>query len=193
MKTRSVARMSICASVMAMMLLGSACVGGIDESLNSPISNNDTYAVLGYLWGGARSAILREREPSTNAFNLALSYALPCTRGGSGSYRGSLVGTKTAGTGSGTLAVVGTLVDCQFDDITSVRVVAAPTVTVAGTVAITGDTWGAVSVRLVASAVTINGVACPGGVDVMITGTSPSAQATSTGTACGRVGAVILP
>ena len=174
-------------------MFGMACGAGIDESLTSPISNNDTYAVLGYLWGGARSAILREREPATDSFALALSYALPCTRGGSGSYQGTLSGSKAAGTGSGALAVTGTLADCQFDDITTVRVVTAPNVTVTGTVAIAGDTWAAINVHMVASAVTINGVTCPGGVDVTITGTSPSSQPTSTGTACGRTGAVSLP
>ncbi|CAN5159038.1 hypothetical protein BH09GEM1_BH09GEM1_31960 [soil metagenome] len=181
------------ATLLLLPILASGCVGGIDESLNSPISNNDTYATIGYLWSGARSAILREREPSTDAFSLALSFALPCARGGSGSYRGTLSGTKASGTGSGTLAVTGVLVECQFDDITIVRIVSAPNVTVTGTIAVAGDQWSAINIHLVASAVTINGVACPGGVDVTITGSSPSSQSTSTGAACGRTGAVALP
>jgi hypothetical protein len=193
MKTRGWPRALRSAVVVLVAALGAGCAGGIDESLNSPISNNDTYAVLGYLWGGAREAILRQREPSTDAFNLALSYVLPCPRGGSGSYRGTLTGNKTAGTGSGTLAVTGSLAACQFDDITTVRVVTAPNVTVTGTVAVAGDTWSTITIHLVASAVTINGVTCPGGVDVTIAGTSPSSQPTSTGTACGRTGAVPLP
>ena len=179
--------------ITALMILASACVGGIDESLNSPISNNDTYAAIGYLWGGARSAILREREPSTDTFNLALSFALPCVRGGSGSYSGSLKGTKSSGTGSGTLAMTGSLASCQFDEITTVRIVTATAVSTTGTVAVTADAWGAVDIHLLASVVTINGVSCPGGVDVQISATSPSSQPTSTGTACGRTGAVSLP
>ncbi len=193
MKTRRWMSVLQCTTVILATMLGSGCAGGIDESLNSPISNNDAYATLGYLWGGAVSAILREREPSTDTFNLALSYGLPCTRGGSGTYSGTLSGSKTAGTGSGTLAVTGTLDACQFDEITTVRVVTAPNVTVTGTVAIAGDTWSTITLHMVASSVTINGVTCPGGVDVMITGIAPSSQPTSTGTACGRTGAVTLP
>lgn len=174
-------------------LLSAGCAGGIDESLTSPISNNDTYALLGYLWGGARDAVLREREPATNTFNLALSYALPCPRGGSGSYAGTLSGSKAGGTGSANLAVTGKLSACQFDDISAVRVVTAPNVTVTGTVAIAGDTWSTITIHMVASDVTINGVSCPGGVEVTISGSSLSSQPTSTGTACGRTGAVPLP
>ena len=176
-----------------MTILASGCVGGIDESLTSPISNNDAYATIGYLWNGARDAIAREREPSTNTFNIALNYGLPCTRGGSGTYRGTLAGTKAAGTGSAQLAVTGVLSNCQFDEISSVRIVAAPSITVSGSVAIAGDTWSTINIHLVASTVTINGVSCPGGIDVVITGASPSSQVTSTGTACGRTGAVTLP
>lgn len=171
----------------------SGCAGGIDTSLVSPISNNDTYAIIGHLYGGVRSAILNRREPSTDVFSLALGYQLPCTRGGQGSYKGTLAGTKIVGRGTATLAVTGVLADCQFDDITAVRTLSAPFVTVSGTVGILNDTWDAISIHLVAAAVTVNGVVCPGGVDVMITGPSPSAQPVSTGTACGRTGAVALP
>lgn len=182
------------AIALAVVMLMSGCgAGGIDTSLVSPISNNDTYAIIGYLWGGARSAILNKREPSTDAFSLALAFQLPCTRGGQGSYQGTLAGTKTAGRGSATLAMTGAVAACQFDDITAVRTVSAPLVTMTGTVGILNDTWDAISIHLVAAAVTVNGVACPGGVDVIITGPSPSAQPVSTGTACGRTGAVPLP
>ena len=177
----------------ATVLLVSCGAGGIDNSLGSPISNNDTYATIGYLWGGARSAILNKREPSTDSFNLPLSYQLPCARGGSGLFQGTLSGTKTAGRGTGTLTMTATISACQFDDITVVRTVTATGVTVNGTVGIVNDTWDAIRIRLLAPTVTINGVSCPGGIDVMITGTSPSSQPTSTGTACGRVGAVSLP
>ena len=192
MKMASIAARVVCATA-AMGLLSSCGAGGIDNSLGSPISNNDTYATIGYLWAGARSSILNKREPSTDSFNLPLSYQLPCTRGGSGSYQGSVSGTKTAGRGTATLAMTATLSACQFDDITVVRVVSASGVTVNGTIGIVNDTWDAISIRLVAPIVTINGVSCPGGVDVMITGTSPSSQPVSTGTACGRTGAVPLP
>ena len=175
------------------MILYGCGAAGIDTSLSSPISNNDTYATIGYLWDGARSAILNKREPSTDVFSLALSAGLRCTRGGQGSYQGTLAGTKTAGRGSATLSMTGAVAACQFDDITTVRTVSAPLVTVSGTVGILNDTWDAISIHLVAAAVTVNGVVCPGGVDVMITGPSPSAQPVSTGTACGRTGAVALP
>ena len=193
MKKQSRVRMVMIAGVMHLPFFAGGCVGGIDESLNSPISNNDAYATIGYLWGGVRDAIGREREPSTNTFNLALSYGLSCTRGGSGTYNGSLAGTKASGTGSAQLAVTGVLSNCQFDEITSVRIVAAPTITASGSVAIAGDAWSTINIHLVASTVTINGVSCPGGIDVIITGASPSSQATSTGSACGRTGAVALP
>lgn len=193
MKKRSRVRMVMIAGVMHLPFFVGGCVGGIDESLNSPISNNDTYATIGYLWSGARSAILREREPATSPFSLALSFSVPCTRGGTGSYQGTLAGTKTSGVGSAQLAVTGKLSNCQFDDITTVRIVAAPTITVSGSVAVAADTWSSINIHLVASTVTINGVSCPGGIDVIIAGASPSSQATSTGTACGRTGAVPLP
>ena len=182
------------AFVLVASLTMSGCgAGGIDTSLVSPISNNDTYATIGYLWGGARSAILNKREPSTNTFSLPLSFQLPCTRGGQGSYQGTLSGTKASGTGTATLAMTGAVAGCQFDDITTVRTISAPLVTVSGSVGISNDTWDAISIHLVADAVTVNGVACPGGVDVMITGPTPSSQPISTGTACGRTGAVALP
>ncbi|MEO8624646.1 MAG: hypothetical protein ABI625_26425 [bacterium] len=168
-------------------------VSGIDPSTVSPISNNDTYATLGYLWAGARSAIQSKREPSTDAFSLPLTYALPCTRGGQGAYQGTLAGTKSGGTGSATLSLGAAIAACQFDDNVRITTISAPVLTVSGTVAVVNDAWGAVSIHMVATTVTVNGVACPGGIDVILTGTSPSAQLVSTGTACGRVGAVTLP
>ncbi len=183
---------SACAVAFAIAMAG--CVGGIDTTAVSPVSNDDTFAMLGYLWGGARTAIQREREPSTGNFNLALSYQLPCTRGGQGNYQGTLTGAKSAGgTGTGTLALTGTIVACQFDDRGVISTISASGLNVTGTIAIANDTWGAINIRMIAPTVTVNGTACPGGVDVMLTGTSPAAQPISTGTACGRTGAVALP
>lgn len=179
--------------VIAAALLAGCGAAGIDNTLGSPISNNDTYATIGYLWSGARSAILNKREPSTDSFNLPLSHQLPCTRGGQGSFQGTLSGTKAAGRGSATLALQATVSACQFDDITVVRTISASGVTVSGTVGIVNDTWNAINIHMVAPTVTVNGVVCPGGIDVIITGTSPSSQPISTGTACGRTGAVPLP
>lgn len=180
---------------LALALSAASCsrVGGIDASKASPISNDDTYATLGYLWSGAEGAIAREREPSTSPFSLALSYQLPCTRGGSGSYQGTLAGTNTAGTGSASLAVTGSLAECQFDNTVSVTTISSANVSVTGTIAVSANLWGAVNVHMVAPSVTVNGVACPGGVDVTLTGSAPSAQLTSSGTACGRTGDVLLP
>ncbi len=192
MKIASIAVRAVCATA-ATCVLASCGGASIDTSVGSPISNNDTYATIGYLWGGARSAILNKREPSTDSFNLPLSFQLPCARGGSGSFQGTLSGTKTAGRGTGTLAMTATLTACQFDDITVVRTITATGVTVGGTIGIVNDTWDVISIKLVAPAVTVNGVTCPGGVDVMITGATPSSQPVSTGTACGRTGAVALP
>lgn len=186
-------RMRAALGLVASLAMSGCGAGGIDTSLVTPISNSDAYATIGYLWGGVRSAILNKREPSTNAFSLPLTYQLPCTPGGQGSFQGTLSGTKASGTGSATLSVTGTLAACQFDDITTVRTISAPLVTASGSVGVANDTWSAISIHLVAAAVTVNGVACPGGVDVLITGTSPSAQPISTGTACGRTGAVSLP
>ncbi len=192
MKITSIATRAVCA-IAATLVVTSCGAAGIDNTFGSPISNNDTYATIGYLWSGARSAILNKREPSTDTFNLPLSHQLPCTRGGSGSFQGTLSGTKTAGRGTATLAMTATLSACQFDEITVVRTVSASGVTVTGTVGIVNDSWDAISIHLVAPTVTVNGVSCPGGIDVMITGTSPSAQPVSTGTSCGRTGAVPLP
>ncbi len=176
------------------LILASCRANGIDASAVAPISNDDTYATLGYLWSGVKSSIEREREPSTDNFSLALAFQLPCTRGGSGSYQGTLAGTKANGTGSANLNVTATLDECQFDDnkLTITRI-SAGVLTVTGTVAIVNDAWGAISLHMVATAVTVNGVFCPGGVDVTLTGTSPSGRPVSTGTACGRTGAVALP
>ena len=182
-----------CALVLAVALAACSKVGGIDASNVSPISNNDTFATLGYLWGGARTAIGSKREPSASPFNLALSYQLPCTRGGQGGYQGTLAGTKSGGTGRATLSLTATLTACQFDDNVTITTITASGVTITGTIDIANDTWDAINLRMIATTVTVNGKACPGGVDVRLTGTSPSAQPISTGTACGRTGAVALP
>lgn len=181
-------------TVGAILLLASCGVGGIDSSGVAPISNDDTYALLGYLWSGVQSSIEREREPSTDTFSLALTYQLPCTRGGSGSYHGTLAGTKANGAGTANLNVTATLIECQFDDnARTITRISASGVVVSGTVAVESDSWGAINVHMLASTVTVNGVVCPGGVDVVLTGTAPSARPVSTGTACGRTGAVALP
>ncbi|MEP7384680.1 MAG: hypothetical protein ABI910_23620 [Gemmatimonadota bacterium] len=176
------------------LILASCRANGIDASAVAPISNDDTYATLGYLWSGVKSSIEREREPSTDTFSLALAFQLPCARGGSGAYQGTLAGTKANGIGTANLNVTATLAECQFDEsrITITRISAA-VLTVTGTVAIVNDAWDAINLHMVATAVTVNGVACPGGVDVTLIGTSPSASPVSTGTACGRTGAVALP
>lgn len=180
------------ASVLALVL--AACgVGGIDPTLASPISNDETYATLASMWVGARSAIESKREPSTDAFNLPLSYQLPCTPSGQRAYQGTLAGTKTGGTGSAALALTATLTQCQFDDNVRITTLTASDITVSGTIAIVNDTWGAINLKMIATTVTVNGKGCPGGVDVILTGVSPSAQPISTGTACGRTGAVALP
>ena len=183
----------VAACSLSLGLFSCSSVGGIDNSLSSPISNNDTFATIGYLWGGVRSAIQAKREPSTNTFSLPLTYQVPCSRGGQGSYQGTLAGSKNAGSGTATLAVTATITDCQYDDNVRITTVTSPLVTLSGTIALQNDTWSTVNVRLVASSVTVNGVTCPGGVDVTITGSAPSAQVVSTGTACGRTGAVPLP
>jgi hypothetical protein len=176
---------------LAIALAACSGVGGIDP--NASISNDDTYATLGYLWAGARAAIEAKREPSTDTFNLQLTYQYPCARGGQGAYQGTLAGRKTGGTGNATLALTAALTACQFDDNVKITTITASGVTVSGTIGIANDAWAALSVQMVATSVTINGKTCPGGVDVMITGTTPFAQAVSTGTACGRTGAVALP
>ena len=180
----------------ALAVVAGACsgVGQIDSTGVSPITNDDTYATLGYLWAGARTAIEREREPSVGAFNLPLSYQVPCTRGGNGSYQGTLSGTKTAaGGGSGALSLTATLAECQFEGRTAITTISASGFNLTGTIAISNDMWGTVNIRMVATSVTVNGKLCPGGVDVTLSASSPSAQVISTGTACGRTGAVPLP
>lgn len=193
MSIASISRRATWALTLAIVIGGCSGVGTIDASLVSPISNDDTYATIGYLWGGVRSAIGSKREPDVGPFNLALSAQLPCTRGGQGSYQGTLTGTKTGTGGGGTLSMTGSLAACQFDATVVITTISASGVTAIGTIAIVNDTWGDINIHIVAPSVTVNGVACPGGVDVQITGTTPSGPATSTGAACGRTGAVLLP
>jgi hypothetical protein len=70
--------------------------------------------------------------------------------------------------------------------------VSAPALAVNGTIAVTNDLWSTFTLHMVAADVTVNGKVCPGGVDVALTGSAPSAQTISTGVACGRTGAVPL-
>ena len=193
MSIATTAGRATCALTLTIVLAACSGLGKIDETSVSPISNDNTFATLGYLWAGARTAIENKREPSAGTFNLPLSYQYPCTRGGKGGYQGTLAGTKTGGAGSGTLSLTGSLTECQFDDKAAIITISASGLTVTGTIAIANDTWGAISIRMIAPTVTVNGKTCPGGVDVMLTGTSPFTPPISTGTACGRTGAVALP
>ncbi len=174
-------------------MLLAACTAKIDSTATSPISNDNTYAMLDGIWAGVPAAIGSKREPSTDTFNLALSFTNPCSPSGTRSYQGTLAGTKSNGTGSATLNLTATLSACQFDNTTSVTTVTASGMTVTGTINIVNDAWSAINLRMIATSVTVNNVFCPGGVNVMLTGPAPSAQPVSTGTSCGRVGAVNLP
>ena len=189
----STSRRAAGALTLAIAVAGCSGVGGIDTTGVSPISNDATFQTLALLWAGARTAIESKREPSAATFNLALSSQLPCTRGGQGAYQGTLAGTRAGGAGSATLALTGTLTACQYDDKVTITTVSASGLTVTGTIAIANDAWGAISLRMVATNVTVNGVVCPGGVDVMLTGTTPFVPPISTGTSCGRTGSVALP
>ena len=193
MSIASTSTRATCALTLCISLGACSGLGTIDATSVSPISNDDTFATLGYLWAGARTAIESKREPSTDTFSLPLSYQLPCSRGGKGGYQGTLAGTKAGGTGSAALALTGTLTECQFDDKVAITTISASGFTVTGTIGIANDTWGAISIRMIATTVSVNGKSCPGGVDVMLTGTSPFTPPISTGTACGRTGAVALP
>lgn len=177
----------------ALVVLLSGCVKGISSAPADSVSNDEALATLGYLWSGVRSAIEAKREPSTASFSLPLAIAIPCTRGGQGSYQGTLAGTKANGSGSATLAMTGSLAACQFDDKVTVTELSTSNLIVSGTIAIVNDLWGAMNVHMVAVSVTVNGKTCPGGVDVVLTGTSPSAVPISTGSVCGRTGAVPVP
>ncbi len=86
-----------------------------------------------------------------------------------------------------------TLSACAFDNKVVVTTISASGVTITGTIDVANDAWSLISLKMVATSVTVNGVVCPGGVDVMLTGLSPSTPPVSTGTACGRTGAVALP
>jgi uncharacterized protein YceK len=193
MDIASIHSRAIVALALVIALGGCSSVPTIDTSSASPISNDDTYATLSYLWVGVRTAIEARREPSTDTFNLPLSYQFPCTRGGQGAYQGTLAGTKSGGTGNGTLSLTGTVTACALDDNVKITTISASGLTVTGTIAITSDTWGAMSINIVAPTITVNGTNCPGGANVMLTGTTPFQQPISTGTICGRTGAVALP
>ena len=175
------------------VLAGCSKVGGIDSSLGSPISNDDTYAALDGIWSGAQLAITAKKEPLASPFTLPLRYDIVCPSSGQRSYQGTLTGSYASGSGSATVALTGTLTNCAFDNKVRITTVTAASVTVAGTIAITSDAYGATNLRLTASGVTVNGVVCPGGIDVAVAGPTPSSQPTSTGTACGRLGSVLLP
>ena len=181
------------ARALALVCVLTSCgVGSIDTSPSVSIGNDETFAALNGMWSGVRSAIESKRETSTSTFNIPLSYQLPCPRGGQRSYQGTLTGTKSGSSGTATLTMTATLTGCQFDNTVSVTEVTANAVTANGAIAILNDVWSTTTIRMVATAVTVNGKVCPGGMDVVISGTSPSAQVISTGTSCGRAGAVPL-
>jgi hypothetical protein len=179
--------------LVAVVLFTSCKRVGIDTSVIAAVSNDDTYAMLAFVWDGVQTTINSKREPLTSPFSLALNYTAGCSDGGTRSYQGTLAGTDSSGTGTATLSLVGTLTACIADDGTTLRTFAATGIVATGTIAISGDAYAATSVHLTASSVTVNGTTCAGGVDVTIIATSPSSQPTATGTACGRSGAVQLP
>ena len=174
------------------VLLASCVSHAIDASLVTPLTNDVVFAALDDMWSGVPAAVQAKREPSTATFNLALSYQDPCSPTGQRAYQGTIAGTKSGGAGTATLTMTATLTACEFDNSGTITKITATGVTVTGTVGITNDTWSDINLRMVATNVTVNGTLCPGGVDVMLTGTSPT-QAISTGTVCGRTGAVPLP
>jgi hypothetical protein len=178
---------------LAAILLAGCSKVGIDSSVIASVSNDDTYAMLDYVWSGVQETIASKKEPLTSPFNLALSYSLACPSSGQRLYQGTLAGTNTSGTGSATLSLTATLTQCAFDDRITIRTITASGIVVTGTIAIANDTYAATNLHMTASSVTVNGTTCTGGIDVMIVGTSPSGQPTATGTACGRSGVVPLP
>ena len=180
-------------ALLAIVVTFSSCVSGIDPDNGTTLGNDESLATVGYLWGGMRTAIEAAREPATDTFSIALSHQLPCLRGGTGAYAGTLSGTKVAGTGSATVAATAALTACQFDDNVTITTITAASVIFTGTIAVVSDLWGATNVRLVGTSVYVNGKPCLGGVNMIITSNSPSAQPIATGTVCGRTGAVPLP
>jgi hypothetical protein len=179
--------------LLAVLLSAGCSKVGIDTSAIAAVSNDDTYAMLAYVWDGVQAAINSKKEPLTSPFTLALDYTAACPNGGQRSYQGTLAGTDSIGTGSATVSMTGTLTECVVDDGTTIRTFAATGIAATGTIAITADTYAATSLHLTASSVTVNGTTCTGGIDVVVTAASPSSQPTATGVACGRSGSVTLP
>jgi hypothetical protein len=179
--------------LLAVLLFAGCSKVGIDTTAVAAVSNDDTYAMLAFVWSGVQATVNSKREPLTSPFTLALDYTAACPDGGQRSYQGTLTGTDSSGTGSATLALTGTLTNCMADDGTTVRTFTATDIVATGTILITGDAYAATSLHLTASSVTVNGTTCAGGIDERIVATSPSSQPTATGTACGRSGVVPLP
>ena len=167
--------------LLAVVLFTGCSKVGIDNSAIASVSNDDTYAMLDFVWNSVQATINSKREPLTSPFTLALDYTAACPDGGQRSYQGTLAGTDSSGTGSATLSLTGSLTQCMVDDGTTVRTFTATGIAATGTIAITGDAYAATSVHLTASSVTVNGTTCTGGIDEMIVATSPSSQATATG------------
>jgi hypothetical protein len=179
--------------LLAVLLFAGCSKVGIDTSGAVAVSNDDTYAMLTFIWDGVATTINSTKEPLTSPFSLPLAFAGACPTGGQRSYTGTLAGTDSSGTGSAALSLAETLTECLVDDGTTIRTFTATDIAATGTIAITGDAYAATSVHVTASNVTVNGTTCMGGIDVTIFTPAPSLQATATGTACGRTGVVPLP
>jgi hypothetical protein len=182
-----------CLLVAVTIALTACAAGSIDNSQNTGLSNDDTYATLADIWSGAQAALNAKRDPQDANFTLPLSYTIVCPSGGQRLYQGTLTGTDSAGTGSATLAMTASLTSCAFDDGVKITTITATGIGINGTIAISNDAYATTNLHVTATTVTVNGIACLGGIDVTISGPSPSAQPTSTGTACGRAGIVPLP
>lgn len=166
---------------------------GIDTNDIAAVSNDDSYAMLAFVWSSVVTTINSKKEPLTSPFNLALDYTGACPNGGQRSFQGTLAGTDSSGTGKATLSLAGTLTACMVDGGTTVRTFTASGIAASGTIAITGDAYAATSVHLTATSATVNGTACAGGIDETIVAASPTSKPTATGTVCGRSGVVPLP
>src|SRR5579872_1376358 len=86
---------------LAALLLYTGCSRvGIDTSAIAAVGNDDTYAMLSFVWSSVATTINAKKEPLTSPFSLQLNYASPCPNGGTQAFQGSLIGTDSAGTGS---------------------------------------------------------------------------------------------
>jgi hypothetical protein len=185
--------------LVAIVLFTGCTKVGIDTSVIAAVSNDDTYAMLAYVWNGVAATINSKKEPLTSPFSLALSYTATCPGGGTRAYQGTLAGTDSSGTGGATLSLTGSLTACVVYDGTVVynsstmRTFTVTGIVTTGTIAIVSDAYATTSVHVTATSANVNGTVCAGGIDVTIVASSPSSQPTATGTVCGRSGVVPLP